>query len=912
MLATSLTISERRAVAAGPLAPLAESLAADLDRLLPDEDVFIPAEKARMTRQGGRCPRDGAFLAFDPRTPRQHRCPTCGTVCDGDDHYRWWIMGYQLWLAERAVHASALWRLTGTTRYQRLSESILLKLAERYLVYPNEDNVLGPTRVFFSTYLESIWTLQLSVAVSLLEDEGTSATGGLVRDRILSPSSTLISSFNEGLSNRQVWNSAALGAAGVLLDNREMVAEAISGPGGLKLFLRSGLLHDGSWYEGENYHLFAHRGLWYLVMMADYVGAQPAAESVARFDLGFTAPLKTALPDFTVPARRDSQYRASLRQWRIAESVELGLSRVPESPELAAGLSTLYADAPAGDSARWRSTAEAERNVGAVRLTRADLGWKSLLFATPRIPATTPHLARSALMAGQGFAVARRDNGRLYVALDYGHTGGSHGHPDRLNLWLVIGDRRVFEDFGTGSYVERTLHWYRSTLAHNAPLVDGRSQDPVAGHLRAWDEREGYTWIDAEASAARNVLVRRTVVVADGYLVDRLEWNANREVTFDLPMHIDGAIDGATWEARPLDGGAGLEDGFAFVSETETAKVPEGLARITAPGTDGSVHVELPHAWWRAVAPGPPGQDARRFLMVRARGERGRITSAWSWDGPVELNLTSDGALDVTVKQARFRHRLDAGTWRIEASGAAEVILDGRQETLAIRVGAKADADPNVISNRQAQLIPVVTRREVSPGDLMTSREGLHFELGRAHYRRTEASWEEAGSPSATVAIGATDSELLVEVSVNNRQPNFAPAQADNPLDNEHPDTNSDGVQLHLSNRDRRSLAASWLMVPEPGSPHVRINGRDGASQISLRASWRQTSEAWQLLARIPRDALGPSNAQIALDVIVNEMPRGRERRRGQLVLSGGNGWAYLRGDRQELGRLLPFMVRNV
>ena len=38
-----------------------------------------------------------------------------------------------------------------------------------------------------------------------------------------------------------------------------------------------------------------------------------------------------------------------------------------------------------------------------------------------------------------------------------------------------------------------------------------------------------------------------------------------------------------------------------------------------------------------------------------------------------------------------------------------------------------------------------------------------------------------------------------------------------------------------------------------------------------------------------------------ALDLIVNEMPRGRERRRGQLVMSGGRGeFVYLRGDRHE------------
>jgi hypothetical protein len=49
-----------------------------------------------------------------------------------------------------------------------------------------------------------------------------------------------------------------------------------------------------------------------------------------------------------------------------------------------------------------------------------------------------------------------------------------------------------------------------------------------------------------------------------------------------------------------------------------------------------------------------------------------------------------------------------------------------------------------------------------------------------------------------------------------------------------------------------------------------------------------------------------------ALDVIVNEMPRGRERRRGQLVMSGGAGeFVYLRGDRHDPQRLITLRLAD-
>jgi hypothetical protein len=72
-------------------------------------------------------------------------------------------------------------------------------------------------------------------------------------------------------------------------------------------------------------------------------------------------------------------------------------------------------------------------------------------------------------------------------------------------------------------------------------------------------------------------------------------------------------------------------------------------------------------------------------------------------------------------------------------------------------------------------------------------------------------------------------------------------------------------------------------------------------------AHWRETAEGYAidivLLGEVPS----------ALDVIVNEKPQGRIRRRGQLVLSGGAGeFIYLRGDRHDPERLVRLQLTNV
>jgi hypothetical protein len=87
--------------------------------------------------------------------------------------------------------------------------------------------------------------------------------------------------------------------------------------------------------------------------------------------------------------------------------------------------------------------------------------------------------------------------------------------------------------------------------------------------------------------------------------------------------------------------------------------------------------------------------------------------------------------------------------------------------------------------------------------------------------------------------------------------------------------------------------------------------GRDGA--LPLEATWATTPEGYRVHCVLPIAALGLArDRRFLLDVLVNDMGRGRERRRGQLVMSGAAGeFVYLRGDRQPLERLLTFAITD-
>jgi hypothetical protein len=967
--------AERRrlAVPGGPWAGLADGLRAELEPFR-HRDLPIPARKARLTRVGGRCPRDGALLAFDPWAPERHPCPRCDFVGTRPEDHDWWAMGAQLWTVERAVHAAALARLRDEPALADLAWRILRGLADRYAEWPNEDNVLGPSRPFFSTYLEAIWLLHACHALALLEADGATPAGDRVRAQLVAPSAELVASFDEGRSNRQVWNEVALLAAWRVLGEHERVAARLATRGVVPLLL-DGLLPDGSWYEGENYHLFAHRGLWHGVQLLRAAGAELPPAAFARYREGFATPFAGLLPDDTLPSRRDTPYAVSVRQWRFAEWCELGLAETARTgradTRLAGLLARLYggrdrADVDAGGPlARSRSTADAERNGPPERLARAVLSWRALLCGLERLPAAERWAPASVCLPSQGLAVLRRNAGRTYVALDGGHTGGGHGHPDQLALTLQQDAARWLEDPGTGSYVERALHWYRSTLAHHAPLLGDASQPRMPAALVAYEERGGAGWVVKRLDGLPGgATVTRSVVVCDGYLVDLLEWEGAAGQPLMLAIageataveRTDGAVAPTAWTRIALPGAGGLEDGFDFLDDVQSAPMPGTLvldvpahsaasptapapgspgAAATGDGTSESPAGRKARCWVaasgpadivRARVPGPPERSPRTRHWVRSAQPAGRLVTVWSWpapDGPdqavaeVRLDAAAPPHAVVTTRcGTRAAHAPAPHGWHIalEVRGATSSIdLDGR----VIVEGAATPPTPATEPAAPvAPAAPACTPLPSLSPDCLRQPPGtevqgaLRITLGAEAYRPTERPWADAGAPTAHLALAVVDDLLLVDVRADTGTVVVPPPDAENALDNERPEVNADGLQWYLATRPGAPWRAAGIVLPqdapgeEPGVPRQVRLVRGGAAPA---CRWRTTPTGWAARLAVPlADIAGPDGV-FALELVVNERPPHRERRRGQLVLSGGRGSAFLRGDREASDHALAF-----
>ena len=863
----------------------------------------VPRMKALLSTEGGMCLHDGTPLAFDPWSPTEHRCPRCGSGFSGERHDRAWARFQHLWLAEQAATLAALGAIADHRGAAERAADILAEYAGAYFEFPNRDNVLGPSRLFFSTYLESIWLNNYLAAATLLREAGLLPdSAAQAVNTVADEAANLIGEFDEGFSNRQTWNNAALAAIAVWFEDEELAARAVESETGIVAHLVRGFGEDGMWYEGENYHLFALRGQllgmgWAAAAGGDLLREPALARQLAS---ALRAPAVTALPDRTFPARKDSRFGVSLAQPMYLELWEVGLARLAEPPAgLWGWLAELYASPPPVAATFDSYLYETGAPAPSAPRSRADLSWWSLLEMAPSFPAdVAPWSPGPVLLESQGLAILRR--GDRYASLECGPYGGGHGHPDRLHVTLHANGRHWLSDPGTGSYVSRDLFWYRSTLAHNAPMLDGVSQPVADAWCSAFAADGEWTW-------ARGVFgeLTRTLVAGPGYLLDVVELSAPIDHRIELPWHPAGSVEvvsGGSWTPDEIPG--------EFVSGAERLE-GRGDGAVVLRARDGgatlTLHLLFDGDLLRATGPGNPGAGGpSTFYIERATARNATLAAVLEPSGGVASvrGLRADGAAFlVESASGTDRHVATVEGWEISGPDGAVRLGGARRRRAAPR--------PLIDMNR-AEPARAFALHVPEPPPLAGTLDG--FETGQPialdhedQYRRSEEAFAGAGEFSATAVLNWDVDGLYVGLDVVKPDVVFRDAGAPPlRLDNEPDDLNSDGVQVYVR-LGAEEPAYGFLAVPadEEGAIRVRVTEGSAGSAEMVAGAWQRTDAGYSmsLALALPGWAVR-SGDEIGFDLIVNEMRPDRTRRAGQLVWSGGGGWVYLRGDRHAPERM--------
>jgi len=659
------------------------------------------------------CPTHGTELGapVDGRHPCPHGCRLVGPGYAA----AWTVLEHQAWarrarlLARRAVSAevaeAAAGRVAGLQDDRLEAEAVVRELAATYAQVGGWSEQSEPWmlrgKLFSQALTEAIWAVQVADAVAeLATDPGAADRLGAetvamvegLLETVTAARHVLVVEQQNPQSNYTAWLDAAGGllsrAARALAGDRadtaaggsagtparDVAARAVAepaetgpaesepletesghdrltlGPDG-RPWVEATWAHaalaigdDGWEWEGSTYyHLFvlrayllAHRG----------IAPSDVDETALRTIASMVRVLvELAAPDGSLPALHDGPY-----------------------DRLGVHLEVLEVCALAGQL--WSSTGlDAVEAHGRVCAGAAHDGLEDLLdgwFAGPPLPALETSRG-SRLFDDVGYAVLRSPDGSWQAVLDAGPHGGSHGHLDKLGLYLYGPDGPWQPAPGVPPYASSLRKgYYARTLAHPTVQVDGLDQAESSGTIVSWSVGEGpaptplaptpssvgqTSTTDEETTSGRvpttSVLARaddaypgvrlsRQVVMEDEYLLDVVTVSCDRERDITLALRpagrLDVTADGDAWTTR-WSGPDGQGPELHGVHRSSS-----GAALVARPGRG-------------------PSDDPARVLTVgdwEARATQVTYVSAYSTQGAVEsvelLDAAGEAAGALTVR----------------------------------------------------------------------------------------------------------------------------------------------------------------------------------------------------------------------------------------------------------------------
>ncbi|MSU65252.1 MAG: hypothetical protein EXS38_03925 [Opitutus sp.] len=584
-----------------------------LVRLRQEAEVFYAMQLAVPEVPGGYyhdfiCPEHGVELRFDPHRPTEHRCPVDEARFTGekfDAAWRWFVNHH---LAEAALRLAVLWKVEGAAKHRDTVRSILLGYAARYEYYRGcpRTGTTNPGAATYTTLDESVWSIPLAWAFSLIAETLPAAESQEIITRLLVPAAEhLVPRRYGAIHNFTCWHNAAIATIGRVAGRADLVAFALEGDLGQRAQLREGLLSDGLWFEGSmSYHFYS---VWAILMSALVFRHDPATTITGdrAVPKSLLAPIQCAYPDGTLPATNDCWYFTSI----------LGACchGVPPAPDFYEIGFAVYGE-PAFAATLHR----------AYRVSPRDSVY-ALLFGVESLPAEAPPARASVNLPASGLAILRPTEG-VDLLLKYGPPGGHHGHPDKLSLTGWAHGWRFSPDLGTPGYGVTSLEtWYRQTLSHNTVLIDGESQPAAHGRLEHFDTNSAVAVVDWAG-----VKLRRAVHVRAEYFVDVFEVECERPRMIDWIYHNAGTFtsDVPGQPVQVLAGGTAFqhlrevgEQPATGPTHVQWHEEPFGM-QLWMPGSGGE-------QVFTGVSPGNPPTLSYGFVLRRRTAARAVFTAVF-------------------------------------------------------------------------------------------------------------------------------------------------------------------------------------------------------------------------------------------------------------------------------------------
>jgi hypothetical protein len=301
------------------------------------------------------------------------------------------------------------------------------------------------------------------------------------------------------------------------------------------------------------------------------------------------------------------------------------------------------------------------------------------------------------------------------------------------------------------------------------------------------------------------------------------------------------------------------------------------------------------------------------FYVIRGRGKNLRLVSVLQstrGTGDIREVRLAGAVIDIETGAGVDHHSPTVEGWEVQTGGKSRRLAGVRR--------IPAPFEPLVRQDRPL-VVAGIAHQVLEPPALDGSLEGFDstepLQLDHEdQYRRSEEPYAGPESFSASAVVNWSDEALYLGVDVLKseviaRDPNQTPLL----LDNEPDEIHVDGIQVYLK-LPLEETPAAFLVVPSTERRTLLTRGIKGfvGTPDMVEGTWIPTESGYRMTLAIKPPGwsdvrLGET---VGFDLLVNEMQPGRLRRAGQLVWSGGGGWIWLRGDRQDPGRFGTLELR--
>ncbi|MFF1586615.1 heparinase II/III family protein [Streptomyces sp. NPDC058286] len=563
---------------------------------------------------GGAFPEDGA------------RCPRGCRVDTPAVRGAWTVLSHQAWarrirvLAERGEDTEAV---AGLVEYA----SLYAELAGRH--HDDAQPWMLRGRLFHQALTDAIWAVNIGHATWTLAARGTVGLTAVLPlldelERAALDARDVLAARGDLASNYTTWLTAAgivtgRAAAAVRGVPWDGAKQWLEGPHGLYAHLRACVADDGWEWEGSTYY----HGFVLRAALLALRGTDPSAlpGDVAARLAGMVDVLAAIATDGGVlPALHDGPY---LRDPLSLEWLEL------------CALARQFTPAPRLDAVAARARAD---------LAGADDGLDRLLdgwFTGSPLPERSAP-APVTVFGEVGYAVVRAAG--VHAVLDFGPHGGSHGHRDKLSLYLYGVTAPWQPDPGQVPYAhEEFRDLYASTAAHPSFRVDGAEQAECAGRLLNADDTSATAEVTTAYEGVRAVrrveadtchLVDVLTVTGEGDALGRVAAQLRPGVALDLQVQASGPVR-TTWYGDELLHG------------WHTASAP--VRPFCRPGPGPADDPQQQRTWVDFTA-----RDATRVVFASV------YQSASAGPAVTDVRLTGEGLVVSLADGSRRVHRTEA------------------------------------------------------------------------------------------------------------------------------------------------------------------------------------------------------------------------------------------------------------